>query len=130
MKRSELKEYRTAIQHLVSGDQIELPREAHETIHAVNPALLYGLRRYFLFGDRVGGFLTEIIENNFVGAVGRADLHNQDILPQFGIYLANYPERAWWGSETTRIDWQEGNGLADRADSTDELIDLFHRYNL
>lgn len=91
----------------------ETPRRAHERIHQANPRVLYGLRRYFLVGGNVGHFLEQLLSNNFVGTVGRADNNVMMVLDSLSTYLHMYPPADSWGSKALVKEWQKRGGYVD-----------------
>lgn len=55
--------------------------------------LIDSLERYVNYGTPCGDFLTAVLENNLMGAFGRADSHNRLIL--FDICKYVYNEIPW-----------------------------------
>lgn len=57
-----------------------------------------GLERYLVEGIEPGGFLMAVLENDFKGAVARADRTNQVYLVNYGQLLYNFLPRDAHGS--------------------------------
>ena len=53
-----------------------------------------------------GSFLTHILENDFVTAIGYADMNNQHLLAQYATVLHNYFPRAAFGSNEKIKEWK------------------------
>lgn len=73
-------------------------------------------------GFAFGGFLTAVLANDLVGAVGRADAENARLLPEYAAYLHNnMPGRTgnatvdYWGSYEAVANRIEEQGLAAQA---------------
>ena len=60
--------------------------------------MLDGLTRYLEDGIPPGGFLTAVIENDLMEAVGRADEENLKNLPAYAAYLYNVAPIGSYGS--------------------------------
>jgi len=58
-----------------------------------------GLIRYVEDGYLPGGFLTAVLENDLMGALGHADIINQRALPAIGQWLYNYAPAGCYGSK-------------------------------
>ena len=57
-----------------------------------------------------GGFLTAVLSNNLVEAVGRADEHNINALPDIVRYVYNEIPANCWGSPEAVSTWLKGDG--------------------
>ena len=67
--------------------------------------MMPGIERYVEYGVRPGSFLTAIIENNLVQAVGQADEENMQNIPAFVDYFYNMAPLACWGSPAKMQAW-------------------------
>lgn len=112
-----------------NADDPHLPRQSHEAMQDSNPRLLFSLRRYVLFGEKPGGFLCAVIENDLFKAVGYADPTSQDLLPDIVEYLSNYPPSNSHGSVERRRKWQARGGMTEGRDDR-ELGEALVRRNL
>lgn len=73
-----------------------------------------GIRRYLEDGCVPGDFLRTVLENDLVGAVGKADDENLTLLPAYASMLYNaFPARSQgcWGSAQAVEDWCAIGGL-------------------
>ncbi len=70
-----------------------------------------GLIRHILRGDFVGGFLTAFLENNLLGAVGRADETSTARMRDLCQFIHNYSPRDCHGSREKVYAWQKRGGL-------------------
>lgn len=70
-----------------------------------------GLALYIACGVPPGDFLQAILENDFVRAAGRADVHNQHALLTYARFLQNNAPMASWGSESKVANWIKAGGL-------------------
>ncbi len=57
-----------------------------------------GIVRYMVFGVTPGGFLVEVLSNNLMGALTRADEENYVSLHLYGSFLHNYADTNSFGS--------------------------------
>ena len=73
--------------------------------------LVEGIKRYVLYGQPVGDFLTNVFENNFMGIVGRADATNMFLLPVYAQLLYNATPTLCHGSPARVTDWIEMGGI-------------------
>ena len=64
-----------------------------------------GIELYLNQGIRPGDFLTKIFENDFVGAIGKADTNNMQNIPAYANFLYNYVSISCWGSKKTVDAW-------------------------
>ncbi len=70
-----------------------------------------GLIRHILRGDFVGGFLTSFLENDLLGAVGRADETSEARLRELCQFIHCYSPRDCHGSREIVRAWQKQGGL-------------------
>jgi len=83
--------------HLVSS----IPQSAH--LSAVT---------WVWFGVNLGGdFFTAIINNDLVGAFGRADSTNASLMNVYASWLHNVAPHGSWGSKEVVEKWSEIGGL-------------------
>ena len=82
--------------------------ECYQRIAAQIPShMIEGLRNYLERGIPPGNFLTAVLENDFVNAVGHADHINLNSLFAWALVLYNeLPENAW-GSPANVKAWME-----------------------
>lgn len=70
-----------------------------------------GVQRYVEDGIMPGDFLTAVLENDFKGAVSRADMSNLPLLHDWMIFVVNeMPLQAQGSPEKVRA-WAEAGGL-------------------
>ena len=86
----------------------ERSEECYQRIAAqIPPHMIEGLRNYLERGIPPGSFLTAVLENDFVDAVGQADQTNLQYLWAWAAVLYNeLPERSW-GSPAKVKAWME-----------------------
>lgn len=85
-----------------------LSQEAIDKAYDMLPERMVGaLIRYFDHHLEPGHFLTAVLSNDLVEAVGRADDENKYLLPHYVIWLYNYiPGRPnGWGSPEAVKEW-------------------------
>lgn len=70
------------------------------------------MRLYVERGIQPGSFLTAVLSNDLMGALGRADDINLDALPAYGRFLYNDAPCGCYGSADHVRDWIKGGGLA------------------
>lgn len=66
------------------------------------------LDRYVNHRIQPGGFLTAVLSNDLVGAVGRADSFNKKVIPEIITYIYNQLPSNCWGSSEKVQDWLNG----------------------
>ena len=76
-------------------------------IYTIPKRMRPSLLRYIEKGVSVGHFLTAVLENNLVNAIGYADEENLDNLPAYTNYLYNYAPMDCWGTAKKVKDWIE-----------------------
>ena len=77
-----------------------------------------GLELYISDGIFPGGFLSAIIENDFVRAAGAADVDNMANLPAYANFLYNYAPSPCWGSPEKMAVWISHNGVKGDSDAS------------
>lgn len=70
-----------------------------------------GLARYMLRGTPPGHFLTNVLCNDLMGALGRADDANLAALSSYGYFLYNQAPNGSYGSVEKFKAWVAQNGL-------------------
>lgn len=70
--------------------------------------MYYDLKMYIERRVAVGGFLSKVLENDLVGAMGRADNENMANLPAYANFLYNHAPDTCWGSPEKVKAWLEG----------------------
>jgi hypothetical protein len=79
-----------------------------------------GIIRYIEQGIEPGGFLSAVICNDLKGAVGRADMRNQDALCRIVGWFFNYAPSVCWGSPQKFDEWIKQHALVREAESRDK----------
>lgn len=77
--------------------------------------LLEGLNRYALRGERPGKFLTAVLDNDLLWAIGHADPESREALPVIVEYAYNRLPASCWGSPKRVREWEgvDGSMLGD-----------------
>jgi len=75
---------------------------------AVPDYMQEGLKRYVEDRIPAGSFLSAVLANNLVEAVGMADVNNMANLPAYANYLYNYAPSDCWGSPEKVKAWLVG----------------------
>lgn len=70
-----------------------------------------GVVRYIDHGIDGGDFLNAVLENNFVHALGRADMINHRMLNEWAEFLYIYAPSSCWGSVEKVAEWKRRGGL-------------------
>ena len=73
--------------------------------------MIGGLTRYLLNGIPPGSFLTAVLSNDLMEALGHADYENQTALPAYGTFLYNYAPRNCKGSPEAVREWLMSGGI-------------------
>jgi hypothetical protein len=73
-----------------------------------------GLQMYIERGIPPGDFLTAVLCNDFMNAVGRADGNNREILHLYAQFLHNYAPIDCYGSPDKYVTWCKQGGLDGR----------------
>ena len=69
-----------------------------------------GMARYLLQGIPSGDFLTAVLENNLMEAIGRADQENMRNLPAYVSFLYNETPSNCFGSHKIVNEWIKTRG--------------------
>lgn len=77
----------------------------NEGRHLVPPHMWSAVERYFLHGAPVGNFLTALLCNDLMEAIGRADEENVKALPDWARFLYNYAPQGSYGSPKAVEEW-------------------------
>lgn len=73
----------------------------------------HGVRLYVEEGISPGSFLKAVLANDFMGAVGRADSSNGELLREWAMFVYNYLPTDCWGSYERVNNWKGlNNGSA------------------
>ncbi len=109
-----LGEYTIALRHYDS--------DWTDALQRLTPATLRpGLIRHILRGDFVGGFLTAFLENDLLGAVGRADETSFARLRELCQFIHIYSPRDCHGSREIVRAWQKRGGLLASVEEDEAL---------
>lgn len=79
--------------------------------HLIPGHMVGGIKRYVLNGIPPGGFLTALLSNDFMGAVGKADDDNQRALISWAQFLYNHVPSGCFGSPDAFNKWIERGGI-------------------
>ncbi len=79
-----------------------------------------GLSRYVIFGIKPGGFLTSLLENDFMEAAGRADDKNLQCFREYAIVFYNDLSRECYGTPGAVGRWTHLGGLKGIAEKLQE----------
>ena len=77
----------------------------------IPPTILKSLDDYFTHHLPVGGFLTNVLENNLLGAITYGDDHSVFALPAIIAWLALNGDKTAWGSERNVYQWLKVKSL-------------------
>jgi hypothetical protein len=89
-----------------TADQIAAAAQRIEDgIYLIPQHMRGAVRRYFLKGIPPGSFLTAVLSNDLMEALGRADDDNRDALPRYGQFLYNYVPCGSYGSPDAVKAW-------------------------
>lgn len=80
--------------------------------HLIPGHMLGGIKRYILNGIPPGGFLSALLSNDFMGAVGKADDENCRRLHGWAQFLYNYAPNGCHGSPDAFSEWIKRGGIA------------------
>ena len=86
-----------------------------DNLHLIPPHMRDGVRRYFFNGIAGGSFLTAVLSNDLMGALGKADDENIGALPQYGVFLYNYVPAESFGSPARVKAWLDSFAEAESA---------------
>lgn len=70
--------------------------------------MMGAITRYIEHGVQPGDFLTAVLDNNLLEAIGRADEDNMANLPAYVGYFHNEAPSPCWGSPAKRRAWLAG----------------------
>lgn len=65
-----------------------------------------GIERYIKYGIPPGSFITAVIENNLVEALGQADAYSRAGLFEVVSWFYNYAPSPCWGSPQKMKEWK------------------------
>jgi len=68
--------------------------------------------RYVRYGELGGGFLTALMENDFIRAVVSADGVNIKAIENWARFIYNALPSGCWGSKEEVIRWSENGGMS------------------
>lgn len=74
-------------------------------LHLIPEHMRDAVRRYYFDGIAPGSFLTAVLSNDLMGALGKADDENITALPQYGAFLYNYVPADSFGSPERVKQW-------------------------
>lgn len=89
-----------------------------EGLHLVPVHMHDVVERWIEQGIPGGSFLTAVMENDFMQAVGRADYINLKYLEGWAEFLYNYAPSACHGSTEKVRAWALRGGLTEKVDLT------------
>jgi hypothetical protein len=87
----------------------------------IGPSILDELRKYVENHSPVGSFLTAVICNNLIDAIGYADEGNRENLPAILGYLYNEAPSECWGSRQKMGKWLRRKEASRRCDKVSFL---------
>lgn len=76
-----------------------------------------GMQLWIERGILPGGFLTAVLRNDLMGALGRADSTNIDRLKDYGMFLYNEVPSECFGSDEKVRKWEERGGLRGKEEA-------------
>jgi hypothetical protein len=79
----------------------------------IRPDIRESLDRYAEHGVPVGGFLTAVLCNYLMEAVGRADKYNRETLYEICMYVYNEMPSACHGSLASVVAWTRRNNQTE-----------------
>ena len=85
--------------------------------HLIPDHMLGAIKRYLLNGIPPGGFLSALLSNDFMGAVGKADGENSAALIGWARFLYNYAPAGSFGSPEAFAKWLDRGGIAGREEA-------------
>lgn len=80
-----------------------------EDLRTVAPHLAESLDRYRDSRVETGGFLRKCLENDLIGAVGKADHSNRRRIVEIACYIYNKLPVGSWGSKEAVDKWLSGH---------------------
>ena len=75
--------------------------------YSIRDDMLESLEDYINYGLPTGDFLTAILQNDFVGALGHADTNNSENIQAYASFLYNKAPALCWGSKRKVKDWRK-----------------------
>lgn len=81
----------------------------NDRVYYIPGHMIEGINRYFIDRIKPGDFLTAVLENNFVYALGRADTRNFANIQAYAHFLYNKAPRGSWGSKKIVKEWLKGD---------------------
>jgi hypothetical protein len=72
-----------------------------------------------------GHFVTAVLENNLVSAVGHADSHNSKALPEIVRFLYNNVPAGCWGSPEKVQEWKGTEDVDVIENLTDAITEIY-----
>lgn len=94
-----------------------LPDETPELAAAVPPRLLEALRAYAIERRATGQFLRAVLENDFQGAIGRADPESLSAIKGIAEYVFGALPSQCWGSREKINAWLSQGGAGNSTDA-------------
>ena len=83
---------------LLDFGQVRLTEQSKESMY-----------NYFVHGLEPGGFMTCVLSNDLIGAAGRADFVNIDLLGEYAKWLVNHAPYQSYGSPEAVKGWLNKN---------------------
>lgn len=84
----------------------------------ISQHMLVTTMKYLLYGDRVGDFLTALIEKrSWTEVLAKADDDNIASINTWHLLLVNIFPSIAWGDEARRVAWQKSGGTSGRIPS-------------
>jgi hypothetical protein len=83
--------------------------------YGVSAACTEGLALYITHGIEPGSFLSAVLTNDLMGALGRADDQNVRLLREYGMILYNDSPSGCYGSPERFAAWIKAGGLNGMA---------------
>ncbi len=80
----------------------------------VTTEMIDGLTYYLVYGRVPGSFLSSVLRNDFIGAIGRADDNNSRKLREWAACMYNDMPSDTWGSREQVAAWINLGGLVGR----------------
>lgn len=86
-----------------------------EKLSLLPPHMRGAMQRYIENGIAPGSFLTAVLCNDLMGALGKADDENRHVLHSYGTYLYSYAPGGCHGSPDLVKEWVSKGGIGGRA---------------
>ena len=100
--------------------QMTRPEWGDGLLRLVPEPMRGGVIRYIAHGIIPGGFLTALLQNDLMAAVGKADATNQRCIVDWCTFLHNYAPQGCFGSPAAVRSWAERGGLIGIRAEQDE----------